>query len=1423
MNASISQLIFIIMMLRFHTIATLASIAVVAAAVSSSASTGGDDSDSGLTFFDRNFGFPNIVASASAVITTRNEQQQQQANTSSNITTITSSSSATTTNNNNNNTNSNSKSPTKSATTPTPSLQQQLQQSQSLPPSSLASMPALCEHQPWAEICKPWFVNSTSAITTITSTTTDSPTTTTAMPTFYPSTMAPTTYEPTTYAPTTFAPTTDQPTLTPTVSFTLISEIAILESEDVDGGNGNAGNNTGSSNTTNANDGNSTANDGNATSTNNSTSGNNTSSSSNATTNTTDGDGSGYLVNVSYSYKLTPMDDTFLEVYRPKEPLGTKTKLKADAEQEWIEDDDTLAADNAARVPTKFIQLKFGLRTVLEEMRNVKWISPLTSDTFKLQLKSAKLHLFALSSSSFGGYVTAVLPSSENPEVGGGGVIAEGWDEESAVWSDYVKGAGGPGGGPGGGGGRGGKKILPSDKNPELSHISGPVVANKWYMADVSNAILDMMKLYDEEMADVDDDDDDDAAIVGPKKEDFVMKTKSLTLRISTNSTDGIIYASKEHPSGHGPYLELEFVGLNTREFTSEPSGPCGLPLSMCTDRPSTTSSTSSKPSMSPSATTIPVKNQTVKPEQENETTDLTPIEENSTVSGENCFINCQIFLLTSHTLTWILPFTSLLSIPRSNESVVNSTSVVSSSFRMTITAIESIGGRRNLASLLRTRGRVLKRESESSSTMESQQQLPQPTLLQKEEPSIMEHLSRVYNEVLTIAPIDISLVYEEDLEVEYMSADAKQDAGGVIRTLVFRVMGELCRSYILMFGNSNAVYKPSSPSSNLNWCALDFIHTVSAVFDQPEVSSMLSNDAAKVLDEATIYAFVGPEEEEFVKVFKNTGDPIVAGADTAEYDVTVLKVKYSKEDKEDVSSTSANREESNSDANQDSTSSSNAWLHPTLIAGASAICLASSAAAILLWRQRRSGEYYSDNYHTKANDSPRSFGEATVPTTPSPTGFLLASFKSKKRFDYSEFDDDGMDAENPLLNDGVVSPMSATNDNVHEQPITTTSDAHHPQPTNNIKFPDAQNVSFDDSSVSDVSAHVLGAKGNHRRIDHYGTQAESLLLDQSMDSGYNMETMSALEQVRFENVLDVDGYSLTSSKQRTNGVAGGGIRKVASEDTYGEDGSLSTGAVPSEMYSQVSMDDSLVYSHDNNSTAGGGDGEAVAYAGHLFTLDMLRNKDKSLLVMPPPPSDIASDTSSQKDDLEEDYDIVENNIGIEYAPMREKDEQESVSQSITDELTKVMQLLRSDDQSAGYTSMDESVMHIGTVAGHHTVAEEDVPPAASSDDIEPPAAVDNACYDGLNVLMNDGPIVDDGDGDNDVNEDPNDNTNHYLTEMNEAVSDCMHILDKAQMQNRQSSSICDEAISDKEVAVGTTVTVAAVDDESSLVTQTLD
>jgi hypothetical protein len=128
----------------------------------------------------------------------------------------------------------------------------------------------------------------------------------------------------------------------------------------------------------------------------------------------------------------------------------------------------------------------------------------------------------------------------------------------------------------------------------------------------------------------------------------------------------------------------------------------------------------------------------------------------------------------------------------------------------MTITAIESIRRGRHLASsysslLLRGGGRGSSRNDDASpqqySRMLQQQQMQQqPTLSQKEEPAIIEQLSRVYKEVLTIAPMDISLVYEEELEVEYLGAEdskggggggGRGDKGGVIRKSVFRVMGE--------------------------------------------------------------------------------------------------------------------------------------------------------------------------------------------------------------------------------------------------------------------------------------------------------------------------------------------------------------------------------------------------------------------------------------------------------------------------------------------------------------------------------------------------------------------------------------------------------------------------------------------------------
>ena len=313
------------------------------------------------------------------------------------------------------------------------------------------------------------------------------------------------------------------------------------------------------------------------------------------------------------------MDDTFLEVFRPDQVLGSKTKLKVDAEQEWdnIDDDTILRGEGGGAVPTKFVQLKFGLRQVLEEMSAMKKKKTFEAENAAVELSHAKLHLYALTSSSFGGYVTIVPSETKKKEE-----TAVSWNEESAVWSDYAK---------GGGGGRGGKKLLPNDKNPELSRI-GQVLADQWYDVDVSDAILSMMK--EEEV--VNDDDDG----IGPEGNMDInnpllsSKMKSLSLRISTNSTDGVIYASKEHPSGNGPYLELQFVVRNFTNATATATTINVTTASNSGTNYNNSTSNSRKPSTSPT-TTIPVMERPFKPGEENET-DRIPIENSTVLEGES-------------------------------------------------------------------------------------------------------------------------------------------------------------------------------------------------------------------------------------------------------------------------------------------------------------------------------------------------------------------------------------------------------------------------------------------------------------------------------------------------------------------------------------------------------------------------------------------------------------------------------------------------------------------------------------------------------------------------------------------------------------------------------------------------------------------
>ena len=539
-----------------------------------------------------------------------------------------------------------------------------------------------------------------------------------------------------------------------------------------------------------------------------------------------------------------------------------------------------------------------------------------------------------------------------------------------------------------------------------------------------------------------------------------------------------------------------------------------------------------------------------------------------------------------------------------------------------------------------------------------------------------------------------------------------------------------------------------------------------------------------------------------FISVYKNTSEPIAD--EPATYDVTVMKQDNSgADDEDDLQGASANAGDANEgeENGSSSTSTTPQWLQPTLIAGASVVVFASTAAALLLYRQRHGHDSDHGGSRKRGGDSPRSLAETDAPSTPSPNVFM-DRFKNKKKFDYAEFEDDDLVEQS---SPEVMSPLTATDLNEHAREFSATggrnaigvSRSRMPQQQqvvdgsriNDIKFTESQNISFDDSSVSDVSAHVLGAKGSLRSNKTDASQAESLLLDTTMES-YNMEAMSALDVGRFENVLPSSPTTAQPTQQRERGLS-----QATSEDDADR-------SVPSELYSNLSIDSSLLHSHDTS---------GATYGNHLLTLDMLRNKDSSLLQMPPPPSDAASDSSySQQDVGIDDVDNIGEPIvptadsgvsGIENVPMREKNEQDAVSQSINNELSKVMELLKSTD--------DGSHVHIGTV----------------SDGIPGSPAPKNAAsrpYEGLNVLVDD------------ASTDAEPDENDPMKQMNNALTDCMDILEKARVhhhQRPQAPSTNTANTTNKKGGVAAAYLEAlsrknSVDDgdeDSSLVTQRLD
>jgi hypothetical protein len=155
---------------------------------------------------------------------------------------------------------------------------------------------------------------------------------------------------------------------------------------------------------------------------------------------------------------------------------------------------------------------------------------------------------------------------------------------------------------------------------------------------------------------------------------------------------------------------------------------------------------------------------------------------------------------------------------------------------------------------------------------------------------------------------------------------------------------------------------------------------------------------------------------------------------------------------------------------------------------------------------------------------------------------------------------------------------------------------------------------------------------------------------------------------------------------------------------------------------------------------------------------------------------------------------------GMQFVSMTENNEQDAVTQIINDELTRVMQLLESPsnpEEGVG-ESVDRS-HYIGTVEGHPV--ENDSAPGNDEED--------NSGYEGVSVIVS-------------VESEPVE-TDH-LKQMNEALSDCRDILERARSNNGTPSNSSDENDNvDEGGTKDATGWNAAEDDESSLVTEQID
>ena len=151
---------------------------------------------------------------------------------------------------------------------------------------------------------------------------------------------------------------------------------------------------------------------------------------------------------VSLVVDISPVDDTFIELFRSETVLGSKSNLKIDA----VED-----------APTKVTMLKFNIGETMNQA--------LSDTNVGVSLKSAKLHLHAKNTGTndqFGGYIEEIDTN---------------WSEETTVWRDYIR--GGPGQK------KRAEKLLPS-ANDTLASIEA-VSSSKWAEADITERFQEIV------------------------------------------------------------------------------------------------------------------------------------------------------------------------------------------------------------------------------------------------------------------------------------------------------------------------------------------------------------------------------------------------------------------------------------------------------------------------------------------------------------------------------------------------------------------------------------------------------------------------------------------------------------------------------------------------------------------------------------------------------------------------------------------------------------------------------------------------------------------------------------------------------------------------------------------------------------------